>query len=102
MSHRLARQSWPQYREEHLVLFSAAGLRQALSDAGLTIGSAITTTKFTTGAYLLGQVAAYSSPRGQRIAERSRGILRLPAMHRPLPLRFGEMTVVSQRASRAA
>jgi 2-polyprenyl-3-methyl-5-hydroxy-6-metoxy-1,4-benzoquinol methylase len=99
VSHRVEGGWWPQYREEHMVLFSLEGIRRALEAAGLRIRSTRATTKFTTGAYLLGQLAAYSSSSGRQLAERSRRILRFRALHQPFPLRFGEMTVVSERAS---
>ena len=61
LAHLLSGRFWPQYREEHLVLFSETGLRWALADAGFRVDSVVPTTKYSTGAYLLGQVWAYST-----------------------------------------
>lgn len=96
--HRATGGLWPQYREEHLVLFSDGGLRQVLEKAGFSVDSLVPTTKYSTGAYLFGQTAEYAPDRAKRLAERARPILRLGVMHRPLPLRFGEMTVVARLA----
>jgi SAM-dependent methyltransferase len=93
--HRLAGRQWPQYREEHLVLFSEEGLRGALASAGFAVERLVPTTKYCTGAYLVGQTAAYAPPAAQRLAQRARPALRAGVAHRLLPLRFGEMTVLA-------
>ena len=96
LTHKLTGKHWPQYREEHLVLFSRSGLRRALDDAGFEIELSVPTTKSCTAAYLLGQAACYSSPRTQRAVRKAQWVLQVPAMHWLLPLRFGEMTVVAR------
>ena len=98
LAHRLSGGHWPQYREEHLVLFSEEGFRGALAKAGFRVERLVPTTKYLTGAYLVGQMAAYAPPAAQRLAQRARPALRLGLMHRMLPLRFGEMTVLSTLA----
>jgi SAM-dependent methyltransferase len=96
MVHRLCGRFWPQYREEHLVLFSSLGMQEALSAAGFEVEVITPRTKYTTGAYLLGQLAAYSPPGLQRITRLLRWALHMPPMHWLLPLRFGEMTIVAR------
>jgi SAM-dependent methyltransferase len=98
LSHLLSGRYWPQYREEHLVLFSETGLRWALADAGFSVESVVPTTKYTTGAYLLGQVWGYTSPAGRRLAEHASRALRLRPLHAQLPMRFGEMTVLARKS----
>lgn len=97
--HRLTGRLWPQYREEHLVLFSELGMRNALETAGLTVETIMATTKYCTPAYLLGQMACYAPPIVAKIARRSDRLLRYGVAHFPLPLRFGEMTIVATAAS---
>jgi hypothetical protein len=98
VTHRLTGSRWPQYREEHLVLFSEEGFRGALAKAGFRVERLVATTKYCTGAYLVGQMAAYAPPAAQRLAHSARPVLRLGLMHRMLPLRFGEMTVLATLA----
>jgi 2-polyprenyl-3-methyl-5-hydroxy-6-metoxy-1,4-benzoquinol methylase len=102
LAHRVGGTLWPQYREEHLVLFSASGLKCVLDDAGFEVRAVKPTTKFVSGAYLLGQLAAYSPPAAQKLARHLQWTLRVRPMHAPVPLRFGEMTVVAQRKAGAA
>jgi 2-polyprenyl-3-methyl-5-hydroxy-6-metoxy-1,4-benzoquinol methylase len=97
-AHRMLRTHWPQYREEHLVLFSVSGLERALRTAGLLPVRMVPTVKYCTLAYLWGQAQAYSGERVKHLATRSRPILALPPTHWDLPLRFGEMTVAAQLA----
>ena len=95
--HQLTRRFWPQYREEHLVLFSLLGLQAALRDAGMRIVKAVPTTKYVSFAYLLGQAAAYGPAPTRTAARRARVILKAGAAHRLLPMRFGEMTVLAAK-----
>ncbi len=97
VTHHLSARLWPQYREEHLVLFSETGLRRALADAGFRVESVVPTTKYTTCAYLLGQAWGYSSPAGQKLAQLASKLLRFRLTHTQFPLRFGEMTVLARR-----
>ncbi len=97
LAHLLSGRFWPQYREEHLVLFSETGLRWALADAGFRVDSVVPTTKYSTGAYLLGQVWAYSTRAGQKLALSASRMLRFRPLHAQLPLRFGEMTVLARK-----
>jgi SAM-dependent methyltransferase len=97
LGHRLAGRWWPEYREEHLVLFSRKGLGISLARAGLGITAIVSTVKYASTAYLLGQAVEYGPQSMQPIARRARALLTLPVTHAPLPLRFGEMTVVSSR-----
>jgi 2-polyprenyl-3-methyl-5-hydroxy-6-metoxy-1,4-benzoquinol methylase len=98
-SRHILRRAWPQYREEHLVLFSFQGLRTALRQAGLTVERTSTTVKFTTGAYMMGQVEAYSPPWIKYGARHCHCLKRVRLMHRPIPLRFGEMLVLARKSS---
>jgi SAM-dependent methyltransferase len=98
VTHLLSGRYWPQYREEHLVLFSETGLRWALADAGFSVESVVPTTKYTTGAYLLGQVWGYTSPAGRRLAVQASRALRFRPLHASLPMRFGEMTVLARKS----
>lgn len=96
-THRLTRRLWPQYREEHLVLFSLAGMRSALNQAGMRIVRVVPTTKYVSFAYLLGQAAAYGPAPTRPAARRARVLLKAGPAHILLPLRFGEMTVVATK-----
>ena len=98
--HRLTRHSWPQYREEHLVLFSLDGMRVALARAGMYITRVVPTTKYVSGGYLLGQAASYGPVPLRPLVERGRGLLAARPLHRIVPFRFGEMTVVASRLRR--
>jgi len=96
--HRLTRRAWPQYREEHLVLFSAQGMQSALAEAGLRIIRIVPTTKFVSLAYLLGQASEYGPPLIRLLARGSKGVsARRKLVHRVIPVRFGEMTIVAER-----
>jgi 2-polyprenyl-3-methyl-5-hydroxy-6-metoxy-1,4-benzoquinol methylase len=97
LGHRLTGRWWPEYREEHLVLFSSAGLLIALARAGLVATRMASTAKYVSTAYMLGQGVEYGPASLQAVARRGRGLLKLPATHAPVPLRFGEMTVVCSR-----
>lgn len=96
--HQITRRSWPQYREEHLTLFSLDGLRTALARAGLTIVRTRPTTKYVSFAYLLGQASSYTPGPVRSVAQSSRGVLAARITHRVVPFRFGEMTVVASRS----
>ncbi|MHB1582171.1 MAG: class I SAM-dependent methyltransferase [Acidimicrobiales bacterium] len=93
--HRLTGRLWPQYREEHLVLFTPAGLQLALARAGFVLVDRVATTKYTTPAYLFGQLATYSSPRVERAVARLRSTVEAAPFHLIVPLRFGEVTAVA-------
>jgi SAM-dependent methyltransferase len=96
--HHLSWRFWPQYREEHLVLFSLRGMRAALKQAGLQITRVVPTTKYVSFAYLLGQAASYG-PRPARSSARSaRVLLGARPAHMLVPMRFGEMTLVATKA----
>jgi 2-polyprenyl-3-methyl-5-hydroxy-6-metoxy-1,4-benzoquinol methylase len=95
--HRMTGHLWPQYREEHLVLFSLHGMRAALDSAGMKILKVVPTTKYVTFAYLLGQAATFGPGPIRSLAQRSRGLLSVRPAHGPMPFRFGEMTVVAAR-----
>jgi 2-polyprenyl-3-methyl-5-hydroxy-6-metoxy-1,4-benzoquinol methylase len=95
VAHKVLGSRWPQYREEHLVLFSQRGLEAALNQAGLSTENAVSTVKYTTLAYLWGQAEAYSSPRMKRLALRTQPVLKLPPTHWEIPLRFGEITITA-------
>jgi SAM-dependent methyltransferase len=97
VAHRLTGRLWPQYREEHLVLFSLAGLRRALSSAGMRITRIVPTTKYVSFAYLLGQAAEYGPAPTRSSARRARVLLGAKPAHMLLPMRFGEMTVVARK-----
>ena len=97
-THRLTRRLWPQYREEHLVLFSLAGMRAALAEAGMRITRIVPTTKYVSFAYLLGQAASYGPAAVQAQARRARSLMRARPAHIPLAMRFGEMTVVAVKS----
>jgi 2-polyprenyl-3-methyl-5-hydroxy-6-metoxy-1,4-benzoquinol methylase len=88
---------WPEYREEHLVLFSRAGLLISLARAGLVATRMVSTTKYVSAAYMLGQAAEYGPASMRPVTRRGRGLLKLPATHALFPLRFGEMTIVCSR-----
>ena len=96
VAHRVLGAHWPQYREEHLVLFSYAGLENALRRAGLEPVSVVPTVKYCTLAYLWGP-AAYSGNTIKHVA-RDTTAAALPPAHWDLPLRFGEMTVTARMA----
>jgi SAM-dependent methyltransferase len=98
VAHRVMGPHWPQYREEHLVLFSYAGLENALKRAGLEPVSVVSTVKYCTLAYLWGQAAAYSGDTIKHVAHATRPVLAFPPAHWDLPLRFGEMTVTARMA----
>lgn len=93
---RMTGRNWPQYREEHLVYFSLAGLSAALQRAGLVITRTFPTRKAVTPAYVYGQATIHPLPVVTPVAK---------AMWRTLPLDkfgprrlwFGEMTVVAER-----
>jgi 2-polyprenyl-3-methyl-5-hydroxy-6-metoxy-1,4-benzoquinol methylase len=95
--HQLTRRFWPQYREEHLTLFSLAGMRAALNAAGMRIVRVVPTRKYVSFAYLLGQAAAYGPAPTRAAARRARVTLKAGPAHVLLPMRFGEMTVVAMR-----
>jgi 2-polyprenyl-3-methyl-5-hydroxy-6-metoxy-1,4-benzoquinol methylase len=95
--HRVTGRAWPQYREEHLTLFSLDGMRVALARAGMNVISAVPTIKYVSAAYLLGQAASYGPEPVRVLAGRSRGLLVAKPAHRLVPFRFGEMTVVASR-----
>jgi len=99
LAHRSTGRLWPQYREEHLHLLSELGIRTALGRAGFDVRQTSTTVKYTTGSYLVGQLAHYSTPIIERRAKRLRSLTCLPGMHALLPMRFGEMTVLARRQS---
>ncbi len=98
--HRVTGRFWPQYREEHLVLFSLDGMRVALARAGMTMVMVTPTTKYISAAYLMGQASAYGPPPVRALARSSRRLLRAKAAHALVPFRFGEMTVVAARVDR--
>ena len=95
--HRMTGRLWPQYREEHLVLFSLRGMRIALDLAGMKILKVVPTTKYVTFAYLFGQAATFGPGPMRALTRASRGLLALRPAHVRLPLRFGEMTIVAAR-----
>ncbi len=97
--HRLTGHFWPQYREEHLVLFSVQGIRSALSRVGLRITRVVPTVKFVSLAYLIGQAAEYGPPLAQSLARGSRAVLKTRFAHKLVPLRFGEMTLTAVHSS---
>jgi 2-polyprenyl-3-methyl-5-hydroxy-6-metoxy-1,4-benzoquinol methylase len=97
--HHLMAGHWPQYREEHLVLFSEAAMRRALERAGLQVNRIVPTVKYVSPAYIWGQASQYSPRIVQEIARRSKVLLRFSPTHWMVPLLFGEMTVVAQRVS---
>jgi hypothetical protein len=94
--HRLSGGSWPQYREEHLALFSSTGLDLMLERAGLQLVSRASTVKYCSTAYLLGQAATYG-PRRLRpfVRHAAPRALRLAPTHWLIPFHFGEMTAVA-------
>jgi 2-polyprenyl-3-methyl-5-hydroxy-6-metoxy-1,4-benzoquinol methylase len=97
LGHRLTGRWWPQYREEHLVLFSRAGVLISLARAGLVATKMVSTAKYVSTAYMLGQAVEYGPPSVRPVARRGRALLKLPVTHALLPLRFGEMTIVCSR-----
>jgi 2-polyprenyl-3-methyl-5-hydroxy-6-metoxy-1,4-benzoquinol methylase len=97
LGHRLTGRWWPEYREEHLVLFSRVGLQISLARAGLVATRMASTVKYVSTAYMLGQAVEYGPASIRPVARRARALLKLPATHTLLPLRFGEMTIVCSR-----
>ena len=95
--HRITGRSWPQYREEHLTLFSLDGMRVALARAGMNIIKAVPTTKYVSVAYLLGQASSYGPRPLRSVVGRGRVLLAAKSAHRVMALRFGEMTIVASR-----
>lgn len=98
--HHVAGRAWPQYREEHLVLFSLEGMRVALARAGMNVVRVAPTTKYVSIAYLLGQASAFAPEPLRPLAQRSRRLVSAGPAHRVLPFRFGEMTVVASALRR--
>lgn len=96
ISHRVSRSRWPQYREEHLTYLSTEGMRALLRRAGLRVHTMRATTKRLSLSYLYGQAIAYPVPVLTTIVTKVWPVLPVPK-HRPLPMRFGEMTVVAER-----
>jgi 2-polyprenyl-3-methyl-5-hydroxy-6-metoxy-1,4-benzoquinol methylase len=99
LSRYMLRRAWPQYREEHLVLFSLAGMRTALHKAGLRVERASVTVKFTTGAYLMGQLETYSPQWLQHATRKADYLKKVRLMHRAIPLRFGEMLILATKSN---
>ncbi len=97
VAHRLLRRSWPQYREEHITYLSEEGARTLLERVGLRVSILRPTTKMLTLSYLYGQALAYPLPVVTPLLRRTWRFLPVPK-HRPLPFRFGEMTIVAERA----
>ena len=96
LTRRLTGRAWPQYREEHLTYFSAIGIRALLQRAGMVVTRLTSTKKMLTPAYLYGQAVAYPIPVATPLIKATWRYLPLPK-HRPIGLRFGEMTVLAQR-----
>lgn len=94
--HHATGRFWPQYREEHLVLFSLRGLRIALGRARLTPVQVVPTVKYVSPSYLLGQAAEYGGPLLHFVSSAARPLTRTKLASLLLPLRFGEITVVAK------
>ena len=84
------------------MLFSLDGMRVALARAGMYITLVVPTTKYVSGGYLLGQAASYWPVPLRPLVERGRGLLAARPLHRIVPFRLGEMTVVASRPRRSA
>jgi SAM-dependent methyltransferase len=93
---RLTGRNWPQYREEHLVYFSWAGLAAALQRTGLVITRSFATRKAVTPAYVYGQAMIHPLPVVTPVAKALWRVLPLEKFG-PRKLWFGEMTVVAER-----
>lgn len=86
---------WPQYRDEHLTYFSPRGITRLCERHHLRIEKIVPTRKAITLSYALGQAVTYPIPVVTpvvRLAYRAA----VPLRHRPVWLRFGEMTVVAR------
>jgi 2-polyprenyl-3-methyl-5-hydroxy-6-metoxy-1,4-benzoquinol methylase len=97
VTRRLARRSWPNYREEHLTYFSLEGLRRLLEGTGLRVLTAKPTLKAITLAYAYGQARAFPVKVVTPLTTAAYKALPF-ARHSPVRLPFGEMTVISTRS----
>ncbi len=97
LTHKLTGRLWPQYREEHLHLFSLAGLRRALERVGLAVEKVVPGTKYSTPNYLLGQLSTYAHPVLKSAANQLRPITKARPMHVMVPMRFGEVVVLARK-----
>lgn len=93
---RMTGKYWPQYREEHLTYFSESGMHAVMQRIGFTISQIVPTKKMLTPAYLYGQALAYPIPGITPLIKLAWPVFPIPR-HRPLGVRFGEMTVVAHR-----
>jgi 2-polyprenyl-3-methyl-5-hydroxy-6-metoxy-1,4-benzoquinol methylase len=98
---RITGHAWPQYREEHLTYFSAAGMHALMQRAGLVVTQLTSTKKMLTPAYLYGQAVMYPVPVITQLLKATWRFLPIPK-HHPVGLRLGEMTVVARRRDTAA
>jgi 2-polyprenyl-3-methyl-5-hydroxy-6-metoxy-1,4-benzoquinol methylase len=96
VTRRLARRSWPQYREEHLTYFSLEGIRRLLEGTGLKVLTTKPTLKAITLGYAYGQAHAYPVKVVTPLTTAAYRALPF-ARHSPIRLPFGEMTVISTR-----
>ena len=96
VTRRLTGRSWPQYREEHLTYFSANGIHALMQRVGMVITRLTSTKKVLTPSYLYGQAVNYPVAVVTPLVKATWRFLPVPK-HRPLSLRFGEMTVLAHR-----
>jgi len=101
ISRRVLGRLWPQYREEHLTLLSSDGLRRLLERHGFTVEVLVKTKKFVSLNYLNGQLHTFPIPVIGSLLKVIWRLIPLPKA-RPIPLYFGEMTVVARRTSKGA
>lgn len=97
ISRKILRSLWPQYREEHLTLFSREGLTKLLNSLGFEIILVKRTKKYCTANYLFGQLMSFPIPLLTPVISKLWKILPIRKSS-PFGFYYGEMTVVARRA----
>lgn len=98
ISRKVLRSLWPQYREEHLTLFSLKGLTDLLNSLGFEIIRVKRTKKYCTANYLLGQLMSFPIPLLTQVISKLWKILPIRKSS-PFGFYYGEMTIVAIKAT---
>jgi 2-polyprenyl-3-methyl-5-hydroxy-6-metoxy-1,4-benzoquinol methylase len=94
-SRRVLRFTWPQYREEHLILLSSTAIQDLGKDIGLDTLLIHKTRKYVTMNYLRGQLVSFTPPVFGNVLKFIWRFLPLPKS-KPFPMFLGEMTWVAK------